>query len=112
METGNLIVDKSIEFSLEIVKIYKFLISSKWICAFKTTTKVRTSIGANVVEAQRGFTKKEFTHKLNISLGEASETRYWLFLLYKAEFIDKEMYINIDEKCREIIKILTSIIKK
>jgi len=86
METGNLIVDKSIEFSLEIVKIYKFLISSNEFVLSKQLLRSGTSIGANVVEAQRGFTKKEFTHKLNISLGEASETRYWLFLLYKAEF--------------------------
>ena len=48
---------------------------------------------------------------MNIALKEASETEYWLELLYEAEYIDETSYNSIIEDNRELIKILTTIVK-
>lgn len=45
-----------------------------------------TSIGANIVEAQAGSTKKDFINFLNNALKSANETVFWLRL---ASEIDK-----------------------
>ncbi|HFU76000.1 MAG TPA: four helix bundle protein [Arcobacter sp.] len=56
----------------------------------------RTSIGANINEAQDAQSTNDFISKLSISLKEARESKYWLELLKDLE---------------EIIKLLVSIIK-
>jgi len=49
---------------------------------------------------------------MNIALKEASETEYWLELLYESDIIPKTAYESIYNDCIEIIKILMSITKK
>lgn len=70
-----------------------------------------TSVGANVKEALRGQTKKDFAAKMNVALKEISETEYWLELLYNTEYITQSQYQSINNDCLELIKILTSIVK-
>ena len=43
--------------------------------------KSASSIGANYREANRGESREDFGHKLQIALKEASETCYWLEVL-------------------------------
>jgi len=53
--------------------------------------------------------RKDFINKMNISLKEAYETRYWLLLLAVSEYIgDADNYL---EKIEELIRMLVSIIK-
>lgn len=40
-----------------------------------------TSIGANIIEAQAGSSKKDFTNFFAISLKSANESKYWLKLM-------------------------------
>ena len=44
-----------------------------------------TSIGANYEEAHGAGSKADFTHKLQIALKEARETRYWLCVIQESE---------------------------
>jgi four helix bundle protein len=71
-----------------------------------------TSIGANTRESKNAQSKKDFLNKLNIALKEADETGYWLELLYKTDFLTQEEYTSINNDNSELIKILTTIIKK
>ena len=108
----NAIVDKSKFFAIRIVRAYKYLTQEK--CEFvmsKQLLRSGTSIGANVKEAIRGQSKPDFYSKLNIALKEASETEYWLEILYETEYIDKKLFDSIISDCREIIKLLISITK-
>ena len=108
----NVIVEKSKAFALRIIKLYKYLDSNYRIGVIATQLlKSGTSIGANVKEAIRAQSKADFYAKLNISLKEASETEYWLELLYESEYITKEQFESIYDDCREILKILTAITK-
>lgn len=71
-----------------------------------------TSIGANVIEAQNCGTKKEFTYTLTISLKEARETEYWLKIINEVKLADQDSVNKLLMEVNELIKILTSIIKK
>ena len=108
----NIIVEKSKAFALRIIKLYKYLDTNHRIGVIsKQILKSGTSIGANVKEAIRAQSKPDFYAKLNISLKEASETEYWLELLYESEYITKEQFESIHGNCQEILKILTAITK-
>src|SRR3989338_4157104 len=48
-----------------------------------------TSIGANLIEAQAGSTKKDFTNFFNHALKSANESKFWLGLLRDTNKADK-----------------------
>lgn len=77
----------------------------------KQVLRSGTSIGANVKEAIRGQSKADFGAKMNIALKEASKTEHWLEMLYEGKFIDQRGFDSVVNDCRELIKILTSIVK-
>jgi len=84
MGEGNLILNKSFDFALQIIHLYRILSSHKYILS-KQILRAGTSIGENVEEAIGGHSKKDFIAKMVISLKEARETRYWLRLLNKGQ---------------------------
>jgi len=110
----SIIQQKTKDFALRIIKLYKYLTiaaEQKEYILSKQVLRSGTSIGANVKEALRGQSRPDFRSKMNIALKEASETEYWLDLLYKAEYINESAYRSIIDENVEIIKILTSIVK-
>ena len=108
MVKDNPVKDKSFQFALEIISLYKYLTTQKneYVLS-KQLLRSGTSIGANIEEALSSQSKKEFIEKLNISLKEARETSYWLRLLNASGYIQKN---DLIEKSEELSKILTSII--
>ena len=63
MESPNVIVDKSWDFAVEIVKFCELLEFNKKFVVAKQLLKSGTSIGANVFEAQHAESKADFVHK-------------------------------------------------
>jgi len=109
---NNVIVDKSKNFALRIIKLYCYLKDEeKEYILSKQLIKSGTSIGANVKEAIRGQSRPDFYAKMNIALKEASETEYWLELLHESEFINDKFFDSIYEDCQELIKLLVAITK-
>ena len=108
-----IIENKSFDFAVRIVNLYKFLTQEKqeYIIS-KQLLRCGTSIGANVAEAQKAQTKPDFNAKMNVALKEANETQYWLKLLYKTDYLTKNEFDSIESDAKEIIAILTSICKK
>ena len=108
----NTVLIKSKAFAVRIINLYKYLTSEKreYVLS-KQLMRSGTSIGANINEAEEGFSDKDFQYKLYIALKEARETEYWLELLYKTEFIDSKQYDSINNDCSEILKLLVKIIK-
>ena len=109
---GNIILKKSFNFAVRIIKIYKYLSKEKseYVLS-KQILRCGTSIGANVEEAMGGVSKSDFIHKLSISYKESRETEYWLRLFEKTDMIDKKMFDSLYADNKEILKILYSIIK-
>ena len=111
MKSDNVVLDKSFDFAVRIVKLYKHLRYTVDERVLSTQVlKSGTSIGANIREALRSSSRKDFVAKMNISLKEAYETEYWLELLYKTEYISKKEYDSIFPECRELTNILSQII--
>lgn len=107
MEKPNVLLDKSFEFSLNIVDFVQEIKELKHFELASQLVRSGTSVGANIVEAQRAESKKDFIHKLRISLKEADETKYWLRIIdLKVKKVDKEL-LNKNE---ELIRLLVSII--
>ena len=112
MKTENIIADKSKTFAIRIVKLYQYLCTEKReFVLSKQLLRSGTSIGANVKEAIRGQSKADSISKMSIALKEASETEYWLELLYETDFHDKKQFDSIYADDQELLKILTSIVK-
>ena len=109
---GNVSVDKSFEFAVRIVNLYKYLIREhKEYVLSKQLLRCGTSIGANISEAQRGQSKADFLAKMSIALKESNETQYWLRLLYRTEYLTKDQYDSIRKDIDELNSILTAICK-
>jgi len=104
--------ERSFEFALLIIELYKFLIHTHEFIMSKQLLKAGTSVGANVEEAQAGQSKKDFIAKMAISSKESRETKYWLRLLDRSGYLNgfkkKEFIIN---EIEEIILIITKIVK-
>lgn len=112
MESGNIIVCKSKKFAIRIVNLYKYLVDEKReFVLSKQLLRCGTSIGANVSEAIRGQSKADFGAKMNIALKEASETEYWLELLFETDFLTDSQFESMMNDCKELNKILTTIVK-
>ncbi len=108
----NISEEKSFEFAVRIVNLYKYLCDTKkeYIIS-KQLLRCGTSIGANISEAQRGQSMADFAAKMNIALKEAYETEYWLRLLYRTGYISEKEYQSIHPEILEMISILISICK-
>lgn len=112
MDQGT-VMEKSLDFSVRIVNAYKYLNNEKkeYVMS-KQFLRCGTSIGANVAEAQRGQSTPDFASKMCVALKEASETAYWITLLYRTEYFTREQYESLLTDTHEIIRMLTSICKK
>ena len=106
------IENKSFLFSVRVVKLCRYLQEEKreYILS-KQLLRCGTSIGANVTESQQAQSRADFISKLSIALKEASETNYWLRLLNATEYLSESEFSSIIADCKEIERILTSIIK-
>ena len=109
-ERENIIVQKSYDFALEIIKLYKELVEKKEFVLSKQILRSGTSIGANVHEAVSSESKKDFIHKLGIALKETRETSYWLRLLKDSYYINQQAFDFLHSTSLSLIKILNSII--
>ena len=94
----NKLANLSMSFAVEIIALVKELKQQKENIISNQIGRSGTSIGANIREANYAQGKKDFISKLEIALKEASETGYWLELLYKTNYINEIKYKDLDKK--------------
>ena len=112
MAKPNVIADKSEEFAVRIINLYKYLTNNqKEYVISKQIFRSGTSIGANVSESRNAQSTSDFVSKLNIALKEADETFYWLRLLKRADYITKDQYESLSSDVNELISLLICIIQ-
>jgi len=107
------IANLSMNFSLRIVNLYKYLCNEKneYVMS-KQLLRCGTSIGANIAESEHAQSTADFITKLYIALKEANETKYWLTLLEKADYMTAKEFESISKDLRIIIGTLVNTIKK
>ena len=107
MKSENIIVERSMQFAVRVVKLYKYLCDEKkeYVLA-KQLLRSGTSVGANVREALRGQSRKDFVSKMNIALKEVCETEYWLEMLVGSNSITEDVAKELLQECGVIRRML------
>ena len=95
----NKLKELSMEFSVDVINLVKNLKANHETIISNQIGRSGTSIGANIHEAQYAQGKKDFVSKLEIALKEASETGYWLELLFRTNYIDEQTHGALSSKC-------------
>jgi four helix bundle protein len=115
MGTGRDIEERAEEYALRAIKLFQHLKKDgdgAGIILARQFLRSATSIGANLIEARSGESRKDFVHKCAIAQKEARESKYWLTLLVKSGIIPVSRITNLAEETDEIIAIITAIIVK
>jgi four helix bundle protein len=108
----NITQQKSYDFALRVIRLYKFLADEqKEFVLSRHVLSAGTAIGAHVKAAQEAENKNGFTREMQIALQKASETEYWLQLLRDSDFIEEKAFTSIQTDCTELIRLLTAITK-
>jgi four helix bundle protein len=102
----NVILTKSIEFSLEIITFCELLEEKRKYVIANQLLKSGTSIGANIHEAQNAESRADFIHKMKIAAKEIEETKYWLLLCERAKSYP------FNEDLKEQIRVISLIVYK
>ena len=112
MSHNSILKIKSFDFAVRIIKLYKFL--KKQHSEYELSNQLLrsgTSVGALIREAEHAESRKDFSHKLSISLKEANESIYWLELLYATEYMNKKMFDSMLKDATELLKMLIASVK-
>lgn len=108
------ICERTFQFALRIVKVCQSLDGqrgSSWALS-KQLIRSGTSIGANVEEGKAGQSRADFISKYSIARKEIRETRYWLRIIRDTDLIAPEITDPLILETEELLKILTTIIRK
>ena len=112
MEKENTVKFKSRQFAIDIINLYKELVENKKeFVLSKQILRSGTSIGANIVEAEAGISKKDFLAKMYISFKECCETEFWLDIMHETDYVDDKTFNDLMPKCSELNKMLSAITK-
>ena len=96
------------DFAVHIINLVKQLKEQRENIISNQIGRSGTSIGANIREAKYAHGTADFISKMQIALKEASETVYWLELLYKTNYISEEQYNFLESKCKSLRALLVS----
>ena len=107
---ASLVQQKSFDFALTIIKLYTKLQQQQEYVLSRQLLRSGTSVGANIVEATAGQSRRDFSAKMSIASKEARETRYWLQLLRESQLVTIDVSEELSD-VEELIRILTSIVK-
>ena len=101
------LVDRLVDFAVTIIDIVEALPRTR-ACNHIAgqLLRLRTSPAPNYGEAQSAESRKDFIHKMKISLKELQETKIWLRIILRKSFIQPvEQVKTIVRECDELIRI-------
>lgn len=107
----NILQEKSYLFALDLLNFYKCKnYKDQGYFLFLQLMKSGTSVGANIVEAGAGQSRKDFLAKMSIALKESKETLYWIRLLSDVSLLETDIGIKFYDSAEELTRILTKTI--
>lgn len=105
--------ERAFEFAVSVIKLTKALPRTTDAQVLgRQVLRSATSVGANLEEAQAGYTRPDFAYRNTIALKEARETHYWLRLLLAAGLVNADAIQPLIKEADEITRILGAIVTK
>lgn len=112
MARGDDIEDRLVAFAVRILKLSGSLpktAAGRHISG--QIVRSGTSPAPNYAEARSAESRKDFVHKLKISLKELNETRIWLRIIIESEMVPAHLMADPLTECDELCRILATSIK-
>lgn len=108
-EFGRKLEDRTLKFGIQVIRLSSTLPNTPESRVVRNQfTKAGTSVGANYREANRSRSKADFIHKMKICETEASETVFWLKIIEKQTWGDKQEVQSLIKEAGELLGIFTS----
>lgn len=108
----NPVLEKSFAFALRIVRLNRYLIEEKKeFVLSKELLVAGTHIGKHIKEAVDAETRQTFINEMAVARRKASETEYWLQLLYQSDYLTEKAFNSINADREAVFALLTSIVK-
>jgi len=95
-------------YALRIIQFIDGLDKKEWSVEVivKQLLRSATSVGANIIEAQAGSSKKDFINFLSHALKSANESKFWLGLLRDSKKCASEKANSLLKETNEVANIL------
>jgi four helix bundle protein len=101
--------ERLIDFAVDVIDVVEALPSSKaGNHIANQLVRSGTSPAPNYGEARGAESKRDFVHKLKVSLKELRETSVWLKIIEKKKFCDSTKTEAAIKECEELIAIFVS----
>ena len=106
------LVQNSNELADMILTWYEEQVQKKYYMhdIYNQLVRSATSVGANIAEAKFAQSDADYKSKMHIALKEASESRYWIRHLIKAQSIEVTAGKTMLGHLQEIINMINSIV--
>jgi four helix bundle protein len=101
---------KSVEITIEVYRATKKFPKEELFGLVSQMRRCATSIPSNIAEGSK-FTNKKFFQFIRISIGSDCELRTQMEISNKLEYLENGLYVELEEKLTEIIKMLHGMIK-
>ena len=107
---NNVVLDKSLEFALRIVRLCHYLNEEKREFVLSKELLISgTNIGRHVKAAIGAENREIFISEFGIARRRALETEYWLLILFHGKILSDKEYESIESERLELVKIISSI---
>ncbi len=105
--------DRAAQFAARVVKVCEALPRERVGAAHFADQLFRsgTSVAANYSEAAEAESRKDFIHKLKISMKELSETRTWLKIISFAGYLKQESLTSLIDESVELTRIFAASVR-
>lgn len=108
--TNNVVLDKSLDFALRIVRLCHYLNDEKREFVLSKELLISgTNIGRHVRAAVGGENREAFISEFGVARRRALETEYWLLVLFHGNILTEQEYNSIEADRLELVKIISSI---
>ena len=105
--------DRATRFAARVVKVCEALPMNRIGAAHFADQLFRsgTSVAANYAEAAEAESRKDFVHKLKITMKELSETRTWLKIISFAGYLQKDSLDMLVDESVELTRIFAASVR-
>jgi len=106
--------ERTFQFACGVVRFCTELERRGWTARHVAGQLLRcgTSVGANVQEARRPASRRDFASRAGIALRECRETHFWLRVIAACALAPESAVAPLRQESGELVAILTTMVKR